>query len=180
MRLPSALLTLFLLMALNGCATIMHGTTQDIDVKSDPAGADLLVDGQQQYKSPAVITMKRKDDHIVEVSQEGYKKEAVAIKGVLSWSVAGDFLAGGAIGYGIDAATGAQRRLEPEKVEVRLRPLTTQEDRDEAKKLEDKLNRLKLMKDEGKLSQDDYIQCRQEVIVASGKGKIAPPATPKP
>jgi uncharacterized protein YceK len=180
MRLPSALLTLFLLMALNGCATIMHGTTQDIDVKSDPAGADLLVDGQQQYKSPAVITMKRKNDHTVEVSQEGYKKEAVAIKGVLSWSVAGDFLAGGAIGYGIDAATGAQRRLEPEKVEVRLRPLTTQEDQDEARKLEDKLNRLKLMKDEGKLSQEDYIQCRQEVIVAAGKGKIAPPATPKP
>jgi hypothetical protein len=35
MRLPSALLTLFLLMALNGCATIIHGTTQDIDVKTD-------------------------------------------------------------------------------------------------------------------------------------------------
>ena len=76
MRLPSALLTLFLLIALNGCATIMHGTTQDIDVKTDPAGADLLVDGQQHYKSPAVITMKRKDDHTVEISQEGYKSRS--------------------------------------------------------------------------------------------------------
>ena len=180
MRLPSALLTLFLLIALNGCATIMHGTTQDIDVKTDPAGADLLVDGQDHYKSPAVITMKRKNDHTVEVSQEGYKREAVEIKGALSWSVAGDFLAGGAIGYGIDAATGAQRRLEPEKVEVRLRPLATQEDRDEAKKLEDKLNQLKAMKDEGKLSQDDYIQCRQKVIVGPGQATTAPPATPKP
>jgi hypothetical protein len=180
MRLPSALLTLFLLIALNGCATIMHGTTQDIDVKTDPSGADLLVDGQQQYKSPAVITMKRKHDHTVEISQEGYAREAVAIKGALSWSVAGDFLAGGAIGYGIDAATGAQRRLEPEKVEVRLRPLASQEDRDEAKKLEDKLNQLKILKDQGKLSQEDYIQLRQEIIVASGRGKVAPPATPKP
>ena len=180
MRLPSALLTLFLLIAVNGCATIMHGTTQDIDVKTDPAGADLLVDGQDHYKSPAVISMKRKHDHTVEVSQEGYKRAAVEIKGVLSWSVAGDFLAGGAIGYGIDAATGAQRRLEPEKVEVRLQPLATQEDRDEAKKLEDRLNQLKVMKDEGKLSQDDYIQCRQKMIVGPGQATTAPPATPKP
>ena len=180
MRLPSALLTLFLLMALNGCATIIHGTTQDIDVKTDPAGADLLVDGQNHYKSPAVITMKRKDDHTVEISQEGYKRAAVEIKGTISAAVLGDFLAGGAIGYGIDAATGAQRRLEPEKVEVRLQPLTSQPDRDEAKKLEDKLNRLKIMKDEGKLTQEDYNQVRLKLIAASGKGEIAPPGAPKP
>jgi len=180
MRIPSALLTLFLLMALNGCATIIHGTTQDIGVTTDPAGADLLVDGQNHYKSPAVITMKRKDDHTVEISQEGYKRAAVEIKGTISAAVLGDFLAGGAIGYGIDAATGAQRRLEPEKVEVRLQPLTSQPDREEAKKLEDKLNQLKIMKDEGKLTQEDYNQVRLKLIAASGKGKIAPPGAPKP
>ena len=116
----------------------------------------------------------------MEISQEGYKREAVEIKGALSWAVAGDFLAGGAIGYGIDAATGAQRRLEPEKVEVRLQPLTSQQDRDEAKKLEDKLNQLKIMKDEGKMTQEDYNQVRLKLIAAPGKGKIAPPGTPKP
>jgi hypothetical protein len=66
--------------------------------------------------------MKRKDDHSVEIFQQGYQKERVDIKGAMSLAVAGDFLAGGAIGYGIDAATGAQRQLVPEKVEVRLRP----------------------------------------------------------
>ena len=39
--------------------------------------------GNSHYKSPAVITMKRKDDHTVEISQEGYKREAVEIKGDL-------------------------------------------------------------------------------------------------
>ena len=124
MRLSLALLTLFLLIALNGCATIIHGTTQDIGVTTDPSGADLLVDGQLHYKSPAVITMKRKDDHTVEISQEGYKKVTVEIKGALSWTVAGDFLAGGVIGYGIDAATGAQRRLVPEYIDVHLQSST--------------------------------------------------------
>ena len=84
MRLPNALLLLFLLVALNGCATIIHGTTQDISVTTDPADADLLVDGNLRYKSPATITMKRKDDHTVEISREGYKSEKVDIKGTIS------------------------------------------------------------------------------------------------
>jgi uncharacterized protein YceK len=180
MRLPNALLTLLLLIVLNGCATIMHGTTQDIGITTDPSGADLLVDGQHHYKSPAVITMKRKDDHTVEISQEGYKKETVEIKGALSLAVVGDFFAGGAIGYGIDAATGAQRRLVPEKVEVRLQPLPPQEVSEEGKKsLEEKLQRLKILKDEGKITQEQYNQVRQEIMAAPGKEKIAPPATPK-
>jgi hypothetical protein len=137
MRLPSVLLTLFLLIALNGCATIMHGTSQDIDVKTDPAGADLLVDGQRHYKSPAVIPMKRKDDHTLEISQPGYINEKIDLKGTISAAVLGDFLAGGAIGYGIDAATGAQRRLVPESINMRLRPLTAQEASEAAKNLAD-------------------------------------------
>jgi hypothetical protein len=171
MRLSRALLTLSLLIALNGCATIMHGTTQDIGVTTDPAGADLLIDGEQHYTSPAMITMKRKHDHTVEIFQEGYNKELVEIKGDLSWAVAGDILAGGAIGYGIDAATGAQRRLVPEKVEVRLRPLITQEDRDEAKNREEKLKQLKIVRDEGKMSQEEYLRERQEILAPSGTAK---------
>ncbi len=180
MRLSRALLTLFLLIALNGCATIMHGTTQDIGITTDPSGADLLLDGELHYKSPAVKTMKRKEDHTLEISQEGYKREAVEIKGALSLAVAGDFLAGGVIGYGIDAATGAQRRLVPEKVEVRLRPLTTQADRDEAKNLEEKLNRLKTLKDEGRMTPEAYLRARQAMLASAGREMIAPPATPKP
>jgi hypothetical protein len=179
MRLSRGLLILSLLVVLNGCATIMHGTMQDIGVTTEPAGANLLVDGEQHYKSPALIAMKRKDDHTVEISQEGYKKEVVEIKGNLSWAVAGDILAGGAIGYGIDAITGAQRRLEPEKVEVRLRPLVTQEDRDEAKNQEEKLKRLKILRDEGEITQEAYVGARQAVLVSSGKDRLAPAGTPK-
>jgi len=180
MRLPHALLTLGLLFALNGCATIMHGTTQDIGITTDPSGANLLIDGQHHYKSPAIITMKRIDDHKVEISQEGYKKETVEIKGALSWAVAGDFLAGGVIGYGIDAATGAQRRLVPESLNVRLRPLTTQETSEEAKNLvEETLEQLKIWRYEGRITQEEYIKMRQEIVASPGKENLAPVATPK-
>lgn len=178
MRLSGGLLILSLLLVFSGCATIIHGSTQDIGVTTDPAGADLVVDGEQHYTSPAIITMKRKDDHTVEISQAGYKKELIEIKGKLSWAVAGDFLAGGAIGYGIDAATGAQRRLEPEKVEVRLRPLDTTTDREETKNREEKLKRLKALRDEGKISQEEYLKEREEILAAGGKEKAAPGGSP--
>jgi uncharacterized protein YceK len=71
MKISRALPGLALLLVLSGCATVMHGTTQNIGVSTDPAGADLLVDGEQHYKSPAMITLKRKDDHTVEISQKG-------------------------------------------------------------------------------------------------------------
>jgi len=180
MRFSQALLTLSLVVALNGCATIMHGTTQDIGVSTDPSGADLLVDGEQHYQSPAVITMKRKHDHTVEISQEGYKRELVEIKADLSWAVAGDILAGGAIGYGIDAATGAQRRLRPEKIEMRVRPLSTQADREEAKSLEEKLRHLKILKDEGKITEERYLRARQEILASASKGQLAPGGSAKP
>lgn len=169
MKLSHAVATLSLLLALNGCATIIHGTTQDIGVSSDPAGADLLLDGQQHYVSPATITMKRKYDHLLEISKEGYKTEVVDIRGDISLAVVGDVLAGGAIGYGIDAATGAQRRLVPEKIAVTLRPLLTQADREEAKILAEKLSQLKTLNDEGKMSRETYIKARRQLLAAPGK-----------
>jgi uncharacterized protein YceK len=177
MKISRALLGLALLLVLSGCATVMHGTTQDIGVSTDPAGADLLVDGAQHYKSPAMITLKRKDDHTVEISQKGYKRELVEIKGKLSWAVAGDFLAGGAIGYGIDAATGAQRRLKPEKVEVSLRPLITREDREASKNLEEKLKRLKIRRDEGQIGQEEYLRGQQAIFASANNAKLGPPGT---
>lgn len=169
MKLPHALATLSLLIALSGCATIIHGTTQDIGVTTDPAGADLLLDGQQHYFSPATITMKRKHDHMLEISKEGYKTEMVDIRGDMSLAVVGDVLAGGAIGYGIDAATGAQRRLVPEKIALPLRPLLTREDREAAKTLAEKLAQLKIIHDEGKITRETYIKGRRQLLAAPGK-----------
>jgi hypothetical protein len=142
----NALLIFSLLIISSGCATIIHGTTQDIGITTDPLGADLLVDGKDRYKSPATITMSRKDPHIVEVSKEGYQKETINIKQTMSLVTAGDVFAGGAIGYAIDAATGAQCQLVPENVDVHLQPLTAQAVtpfQEAPKGIENKINPLK-------------------------------------
>jgi hypothetical protein len=182
MNFRNALLALFSLILLNGCATIIHGTTQDIGVSTDPSGAEVLVDGQERYKSPTKITMKRKDDHMVEVSLEGFQKETINIKSVVSGAVAGNILAGGLIGWGIDAASGGQYRLVPENIDVRLRPIATQAGKptEEAKEsIEEKLDQLKKLKDRGKINQEEYDKMRKEILSSPSKAKIATTSTQK-
>jgi hypothetical protein len=60
-----------------------------------------------------------------------------------------------------------------------LRPLVTQEDRDEAKNQEEKLKRLKILRDEGEITQEAYVGARQAVLASPGKDKLAPAGTPK-
>jgi hypothetical protein len=179
----NSLLILTILAISSGCATIIHGTTQDIGITTDPSGADLLVDGNERYKSPTKITMKRKDDHMVEVSMDGYQKETVNLKSVVSGAVAGNIIAGGLIGWGIDAASGGQYRLVPENVDVRLRTLASQtaplaERTKES--LEEKLDQLKKLKDNGKITEEEYKKMRQEYLAGHSKAKLTATPSTKP
>jgi hypothetical protein len=69
--------------------------------------------------------------------------------------------------------------LEPEKVEVRLRTLDTPTGREEAKTREEKLKELKTLREEGKITQEEYLKEREEILAAGGKEKPAPGGSPK-
>jgi hypothetical protein len=177
------------LFSLGGCATIIHGTTQDIGITTDPSGAELLVDGSERYRSPAKITMKRKYDHFIEVSKEGYHKETVNIKSVLSGAVAGNILAGGLIGWGVDAASGGQYRLVPENVDLRLRPLTEAPEhrlrpipslqstggQGPEESIEERLDQLRKLKERGKITEAEYEKMRQEILATAGQRRLTTP-----
>jgi len=170
------LLIIVALVISSGCATIIHGTTQDINITTDPSGADLNVDGSERYKSPAKITMKRKHDHVVEVAMDGYQKETLNIKSVVSGAVAGNIIAGGLIGWGIDAASGGQYRLVPENYDLRLRPALTQNvatSKEPMESIEDKLDQIKKLRDKGKITEEEYKKMRGEILASSSKSKIS-------
>lgn len=115
---------LILLMGLNcvSCATVINGTTQRVPVSSDPVGAYVFVDGNPVGCTPTQIELKRKYDHLITLSKEGYEDETIRVEPVLSAAVAGNIIAGGFIGWGVDAINGAQYRLIPETVHVKMRP----------------------------------------------------------
>jgi hypothetical protein len=177
-KIRSFVMVVLALGLLQGCATIIHGTTQDVAITTDPSDAELVIDGRERYRSPAKMTMKRKEDHVVEVNKEGFQKETVNIKSVLSGAVAGNILAGGLIGWGVDAASGGQYRLVPDHVDLRLRPLGTADSGKEIgsrDSLEEKLDQLAKLKANGKITAEEYAQMRKSLLDKADKSAIAAP-----
>ena len=66
---------------LTSCATIFTGTTQRVSIDSNPQGAEIIIDGQKEGKTPAKVKMDRELDALIDggkeiqLELEGYKKE---------------------------------------------------------------------------------------------------------
>lgn len=106
-----------------GCASIVHGTRQDVTIDTDPPGATIT--GRRlpsQTITPANLTLKRKYDYEFQIEKPGYKTETVFVeKNITGWFW-GNLLFGGIIGIIVDLNNGAGYKLEPEDVFVKLRP----------------------------------------------------------
>lgn len=98
------------------CATIVNGTYQKIGVSSSPTGASVMVDGIDVGKVPVILELKRKDDHMVRLTMDGYKPVDIPITCSVSGWVWGNILFGGIIGLAVDAATGGMYKLKPEQI----------------------------------------------------------------
>lgn len=103
-----------------GCATIIHGSRQDVSVASTPTGAHVVVDGAQVGETPYVARLSRKERHTVRVELDGYHPYEVAIRRSTSGWVWGNIVFGGLIGLAVDAITGGIYKLEPAEIEAVL------------------------------------------------------------
>lgn len=153
---------------LGGCASIVNGTTQAVSVSSDPPGARVEVDGDPQGSTPLSMELKRKHNHLITISMDGYQTEQVAVNKVMSGAVAGNILAGGFIGWGIDAANGSQYKLKPDTIAVVLRPGETDE-RSLVASVDEidtptRLRQLESMRNEGLITDDEYQATRRAII----------------
>jgi hypothetical protein len=99
-----------------GCATIMHGTRQDVSISSTPSAAAVTVDGQERGKTPVSVELSRKDKHLIKIELVGYAPfEMYLTKKVSGW-VWGNLIFGGIPGLAVDAITGGLYELKPEQV----------------------------------------------------------------
>jgi hypothetical protein len=115
--------------ALGGCASVTRGTTENISISSTPSGAEATITGLEVPTAcitPCAIVAKRNADLSVSFAKQGYEPEVVQltkeIPGTGAAGFAGNILAGGLIGMGVDAATGAAQDHKPNPVIVTLRP----------------------------------------------------------
>lgn len=130
MKIRKALSTLGLLatcLSLNGCGTVINGTRQDIAVASNPSNAQVYLDGKIVGETPTIIHPRRKRDHVVTISKDGYETKNIQLKRVFSGAVAGNLIFGGLPGWGVDAISGGQYRFVEESVSVDLSPAKAEE-----------------------------------------------------
>ena len=123
------LLWLCLLLLLGGilivlvvsCATIIHGTRQEISVNSMPSGAKVIVKGVHMATTPAVIELKRKESNIIlRFEKEGYEPVDIALRRSVDGWIAGNIIFGGLIGLAVDFIDGAAYKLSPAEVQTAL------------------------------------------------------------
>lgn len=103
-----------------GCAAIIHGTTQDIEVRSAPDNAEVWIDGSKMGITPTRLTLKRNKDYNVKIVRQGYKEVEMKIEGKTSSWIIGNIIFGGIPGCIIDFVAGSAYDLTPERLDVNL------------------------------------------------------------
>ena len=105
---------------LAGCATIVKGTTQSIALTTPGVqGAQCTLNssaiGTKVVATPATMTLDKGSDNIaVTCRKECYQDGTGVIASSTETMAAGNILAGGVIGLGVDAATGAINKYTSE------------------------------------------------------------------
>ncbi len=112
----AAVTAILFLVVLQGCGSIVHGTTQELRINSTPQGAKATV-GTQTCTTPCTLTVKR-DSPSVQIEKNGYKKSFDLEKNFqFGASLLGNIL-WAEIGIIIDLATGAAWEIKPVDVQM--------------------------------------------------------------
>jgi uncharacterized protein YceK len=122
------LIAFALMLALGGCASIIKGTSQSIAIATPPTeGATCTLSSSQGswvVTSPGVATVdKSKEDIQVRCVKPGWHDGFSNIPSNFEGWAIGNILAGGIIGVGVDAATGAINEY-PHSFQVPMTPDT--------------------------------------------------------
>src|SRR6185312_44550 len=115
---------------LGGCGTITQGVHQDISVSSSPPGAacdltkpDGTSAGTISSTPGKVHVRKTKYDLLMTCKLAGYQDSSTYLKSGIATGTYGNLILGGAIGWGIDSAVGADNQY-PSTALVTLVPAT--------------------------------------------------------
>lgn len=112
-----------LAVSLGGCATLSRGTTDDVSVISDPAGAQVTTPFGSRCTTPCWLAVARDQVFSLSVEKEGYVGQKVDVATRLSGAglaAATENVVTAGLGATVDAATGATLEHVPNPVNVTL------------------------------------------------------------
>jgi hypothetical protein len=110
------------LLALTGCATLIHGAEQRIPIASDPPGARVVIDDVHVGNTPLEVILRRSRVHLVTISLDSATTNHVVLnRGCSKWLLGNAFLYGAPVL--VDLATGAAYELSPAAVWTAFAPI---------------------------------------------------------
>jgi hypothetical protein len=166
-----------------GCATLIKGSSQSIPVSSDPPAADILLDGKLVGQTPKTLALKRDNNYLIIIQKTGFEQRSVPVVKDIGGAVWGNVLAGGLVGWGVDAASGAQYNLLPATVSVNLIPVNTVVKgmaADDSNTFVGKLKALDQQHDAKQISDRDYVNGRLELFKKYMPGALPADNAPQP
>lgn len=132
MKIVSAAGLCALCVGLSACASITEGTSQDISVVTNPAGASCVFERQGMNigtiaSTPATLNIpKRKYDVTIKCNKPGYQEASYlnhsGVTAVIAANVATDLLLTAGLSSIIDSSTGADNKYDS-AVNITLIPL---------------------------------------------------------
>lgn len=107
-----ALLITAITINFSGCATLFSGTKDEVELSSEPAGAEVYVNGQKRGKTPISLKLKKGKEYNIEFKKNGFEDKLFQISYSLGagWLIL-DIL-GGLIPVIVDAMTNAWNGLD--------------------------------------------------------------------
>ena len=112
-------------LAISGCATVVNGRTEPLGLSSNPAGAEVSIDGGvMKVMTPTSVELKRDENHSFVFHKDGYQDSSATVTSGTSGWVWGNLLAGGIVGGVVDFATGAAYKFSDDTLSVNMTPLT--------------------------------------------------------
>ena len=113
--------------ACGGCASVTRGMTDQVQILSEPGGADVRTSMGHACVTPCTLQFNRKDEFTVTASKPGYHTSEMPVStrvaGAGAAGFAGNVLLGGVVGMAVDAASGATLEHYPNPVMFNMVPL---------------------------------------------------------
>ncbi len=107
---------------LGACSTIINTTSQNVEIRSEPANAKITIDGKKFGTTPQVINLERGSNHIVKLELDGYDMYETNLTRKISTVFWFNVFNGIVPGVLMDMFSGSMYNLLPEYVEVELQP----------------------------------------------------------
>jgi hypothetical protein len=161
------------LFALTACSSIIEGTSQEIMVNTNPAGADCSLERQgfsiaRVDPTPGAATIKKtKYDILIRCNKDGYQEATYLNHSGSAGATFGNIVLGGGIGWAVDSAAGADNKYDS-PVNMTLVP----EEKEASKK--HKKNKKKVAKPSEPSASDEQNSSAKDGSEDAGKSSTSP------